>query len=1114
MENEFAALFDIALTKGIKHAEIIKDIERAVKVEYKKRYPKNKAEFNFIIDTKTGLVRLLTGTNDITPPDFITIASQIARGVIIKKIQKAENGQLYRISRSTSIPPVVPNRPDIHKWVIILLFWSYNGLYLFFLAFSLIGLINSEFRTYISDFLQSYGLYRGLLFFILLVTPLSAVLISVRTKLYQSAQQLAKLFFLLEIPLVMISFIMLISFGQVTPIVQLFSIIILAIPVIFYIHLIDIGPLEKIQKMLYLFLIEIVLLTSTYICLLLSFYLPLLLGGLVSWIIGGLFYSYGRDGIRGMIRPYSLYENIGMIIVLFLGLIGFALVAFLLILPFIVVFVFGKMFWDARKDLSADIRLRSINISIIVVAAVYFSLVMALSYQPATNPYIPKLEEIISLDTFKQREEIAKDLIPHENQIKQFINDMYNARSRYLFTKDDRFLAEGYKQIFKLDAQTSQFIQDAFLTLAYPFVYQLNIDNNQSAIKGYQYLFGYSPLSNYDRYKTVDVKEVKLARRITNASYDYYGLLGKISIEDEYTTTSFRSQEVIYEFSLPNDAVITDLRLGPHLEYKGTIAPKGAARKTYEKEVNKSRDPALLEQTGPRQYRLRVFPIPGKNDNSLNGLNQRVQFSYVVAATADGFPLPSYTKIQNVLVDGSTIKSYILEGKSIQVGDEENFIKDPLTKGSLVNLCDFVDMVPTSTSYASVSAYIVPHLSKSVVRDQAVCNKNSGLWLPNMMKNLNIAVLFDISIDNKKSTLPEQLRQFLLYDQRLIENNKIDLFYFNDHLSSPNIVTQRSVQKPFDITYFGESDLVKVLNSLKQKYDFAIFVMGGKNTLLSDVDNFLLPEYPVYFIHPNKSIPPYNSTLTNMVIASRGKIVDSFQEAFNHFILTKQLHQWDKTLAYLFVGPYWSIGARIKKDMLPPDRIPDDLYYQDAELEIFSDKKFVSYKDFPVSVGDPLTYEVSRAFLYETVSKHRSEILNKYIPLLDDLNNFARVSNMVTPYSSLIALVNEQQITNLNQQAQNYDRYDDTLANNVTDIRIMPPANLRITSPMMFSLPSAGMELSSGKTAPIGLMVINPFSGIIFGIGGLFILLNGILVGIGILILLFTKVKKFLIRKR
>src|SRR5262249_55241893 len=93
-----------------------------------------------------------------------------------------------------------------------------------------------------------------------------------------------------------------------------------------------------------------------------------------------------------------------------------------------------------------------------------------------------------------------------------------------------------------------------------------------------------------------------------------------------------------------------------------TVAPRGAAQRVYGGEVRRRRDPALLEQIGPRQYRLRAFPIPPRPRHDEHGarpqLMQAPRFHLWlrVALLAEGgvFPLPRLGERRGVCWDRAT----------------------------------------------------------------------------------------------------------------------------------------------------------------------------------------------------------------------------------------------------------------------------------------------------------------------------------------------------------------------------------------------------------------------------------------------------------------------------
>ena len=81
--------------------------------------------------------------------------------------------------------------------------------------------------------------------------------------------------------------------------------------------------------------------------------------------------------------------------------------------------------------------------------------------------------------------------------------------------------------------------------------------------------------------------------------------------------------EGIYEFTLPEGAIITDLVLWiGDKRVQGLIMEKEEARRVYDDIVRQRIDPALIEQVTPNQFRLSIFPFPAKG-------SRRVEFEYM-----------------------------------------------------------------------------------------------------------------------------------------------------------------------------------------------------------------------------------------------------------------------------------------------------------------------------------------------------------------------------------------------------------------------------------------------------------------------------------------------------
>ena len=90
-----------------------------------------------------------------------------------------------------------------------------------------------------------------------------------------------------------------------------------------------------------------------------------------------------------------------------------------------------------------------------------------------------------------------------------------------------------------------------------------------------------------------------------------------------FTNHANRVVEGIYEFTLPEGAIITDLVLWiDDKRVQGIIMEKEEARRTYDAIVRRQIDPALIEQVTPNQFRLSIFPFPAQG-------SRRVEFEYM-----------------------------------------------------------------------------------------------------------------------------------------------------------------------------------------------------------------------------------------------------------------------------------------------------------------------------------------------------------------------------------------------------------------------------------------------------------------------------------------------------
>lgn len=100
--TEFAAaLNQIATEKGVDPSVVLEAIKAAALAAYKKNLflrnedvPEDFEEYTAEVDSVTGVITILHGSKDMTPPGFARIAASIAKQVIMQRLNEAEKGAI------------------------------------------------------------------------------------------------------------------------------------------------------------------------------------------------------------------------------------------------------------------------------------------------------------------------------------------------------------------------------------------------------------------------------------------------------------------------------------------------------------------------------------------------------------------------------------------------------------------------------------------------------------------------------------------------------------------------------------------------------------------------------------------------------------------------------------------------------------------------------------------------------------------------------------------------------------------------------------------------------------------------------------------------------------
>ena len=316
--------------------------------------------------------------------------------------------------------------------------------------------------------------------------------------------------------------------------------------------------------------------------------------------------------------------------------------------------------------------------------------------------------------------------------------------------------------------------------------------------------------------------------RITTQSIDVEvdGPAAEVTWREAYVNRTFDNREVLYYFELPETAVVTGLWLGStedrNSAFKYRVSPRGAAQQVYKAQVRRSVDPALLEQVGPRQYRLRVFPVEGapvSRGRPGEGAPLYMWLRYRTRPVAGRWPLPRILEARNAFFDRRT--ELTLNGESVgRSGDEwmpEWPAADAETRASVYVAGHRVDIGPAEADPGSVT----------------------GRWVVALDTSASMA-----TIEAEIPKALDRLRQVLAADTPLVVTR-------SPYLKGAPTVVHGLDARPM---WFGGLSLPEVWTQVRQ----AVSLEGVRGVLvLTDAGDGVEreaeldqpPELPVWFVH-------------------------------------------------------------------------------------------------------------------------------------------------------------------------------------------------------------------------------------------------------------------------
>ena len=515
----------------------------------------------------------------------------------------------------------------------------------------------------------------------------------------------------------------------------------------------------------------------------------------------------------------------------------------------------------------------------------------------------------------------------------------------------------------------------------------------------------------------IDDREVLVSRRDLSirAAADGWA---ELELHEVYENQTTQQQEVVYHFNLPESAAVSGLWLGETEDRAQAaafrVAPRGAAQQVYKEERARRVDPALLEQIGPRQYRLRVFPVPartwrrveGERNEPIAGPRLHLWMTFVVparpiqavdgidgvdgiAAAAAGdansepdgprvWPLPRLAERRNAYWDGSTAWT-LPEGVAAPKGD--------------VWLPDNLPAEPAAAARSPEGVTMGYGAWRVEARPAASAAADGDLPRPR-----RLAVLVDRSrsMAGRRAELDAALAQL----SAAASPGSVDVILSSAApRGEPASRVALAALRPEQLLAFGGQDPAELLRQLRDLdpdggHDAVLVLTDDSPYLLGAANTSTTASWrggPLWLVHLGDRLPQgYDDGTLDAVLASGGGVAGSVAEA---------LRRW---------------GLRQRADAA------GDLLDQVDGWTFMVDRAAGAPADAGPST--PLRKAAARQLILAQIrAAGNAEVDNAE---RDRLQALAKAEGVVSPFSSMIVLIDERQRQRLDALEADQDRFE------------------------------------------------------------------------------------------
>ncbi|MCG9883969.1 MAG: TIGR02921 family PEP-CTERM protein [Cyanobacteria bacterium] len=699
----------------------------------------------------------------------------------------------------------------------------------------------------------------------------------------------------------------------------------------------------------------------------------------------------------------------------------------------------------------------------IAVLGFWLVALVGLSWQPQHFAF-RTLDRPIATDGDRQT------LMDQRDRLRRGLLNAYLQRQRYLGTTDTSSdLADLYRSVLRVPEETAEALQQVRDRLIFPFLYQGHPRDGQRAARLYAALFDES----IERGEQEAVQRAFRAsasldgaaagslnaneRRVLLERQDLnvipHGDWATVELHEVYRNQTLEPEEVLYSFSLPESAVVTGLWLGDTGDlakrFSYRISPRGAAQRVYESQVQRvaPQDPALLEQVGPQQYRLRAFPVPARLRSWETDLPERPTAMHLwltleVPRQGDRYPLPKLLERRNIYWTSRTERRHgelkTLTDPAVEVPERDyraDWLKNPWLPTAIAAQSPqdqtqdpAQDQVKNNRDqaiqdYGAIAGYRVT--AEPLPRDR--------IPLPTAPR---LAVILDTSYSMaRQRPALKRLWQWFegqgYLDQRL-DNGDVDLFLPGDALSNRAPQWLSAVER-FDLDRYGFFGTLPPQRALGQyqrhradrapavPYDAVVFVTDrGSYELAGDRQDAVPFQQPLWLLHLGGQLSEaYDDATLGSIQASGGGVATDIETLLAQVALRRSLAASGSAQAEL---PFtWADGYRWRFTAIAPSP-------SSAPLQGDPQRDRLESRDRLAAA--PAARQLILALAGRTA--------NPSPETLDRIHRIATTFGIVTPYSSAIVLVNDEQRAALDRAEASRDRFNRTVVTGKEDEETNP----------------------------------------------------------------------------